>query len=499
MHEAEEMARSRIVNTLRPTRAAFLGSAAAAVAAPFAGLRAVGAAPPSVVVVGAGVAGLTCAYRLMQAGVACRVFEGSERVGGRTWTLRNFFSQGQIAEHGGSFISIRQFAVKQLAHELGLTLQNANKLEPGTDTYFYNGARYTVAEARTEYFAHVYAPLHAAEQAAGFNTTYRVSTPAGRALDNMSVLDWIERNVPHGMRSRIGQLLAEACIEEYGADPWAQSALNLIYLLGTERRGRLDLDGTNEAYVVVGGVDQIATRLAETLPQGTIETGAALVAIAPRSSGGYVLTFASGARTFDVTADQVCLAIPFTMLRLVDTSRIPLSARKRLAIDRLPMGTNAKIHLQFRKRLWNQEHYDGTSFVQFAYQNSWDVSAGQAGDYGILVGFPGGQRGVLPAPAHGPCPPHMAQAYVREFDRIYPGLAAQWTGAAYLDVWAHDPWHRGSYSYYGIGDYTTFAGIEGVREGNISFAGEQTSYRFQGYINGAVVSGERAAREIAGG
>ena len=495
------MTRSRIVRSLRPTRAAFLGGAAAALAAP--ALAAPEAAhgsgsAPSVVVVGAGVAGLTCAYRLNQAGIASSVFEASDRVGGRTWTLRDYFAQGQIVEHGGELISVRQFAVRRLAAELGLTLLDANRVEPGTDTYYYHGARYPVAEARAEYFAHVYETLRAAERAAGYNTTYRRYTEAGRALDNMSVPDWIDRHVPHGMGSRIGQLLAEACTEEYGGDPAVQSALNLVYLLGTERRGHLDLDGTNEAFVMNGGIDQIAGRMAAALPSGTIRTGCALVAIAQRASGDYALTFASGASTFEVVADRVCLAIPFTLLRQVDTSKLRLHPRKRLAIERLPMGTNAKVHLQFRTRLWNREHYDGTSFVQFAYQNSWDVSAGQSGDYGILVGFPGGSAGLLPGPAHGPCPRALAERYLREFDRVFPGVAAEWTGAAYVDVWARDPWHLGSYSYYGIGDYTTFAGIEGEREGNVSFAGEQTSYKYQGYINGAVVSGERAAREIAG-
>jgi monoamine oxidase len=494
------MQRSRIARSLRPNRAAFLGGAAAALAAPALASplprRGTGSAP-TVVIVGAGVAGLTCAYRLNQAGIASRVYEASDRIGGRTWTLRDYFAQGQIAEHGGELISIHQFDVQKLSAELGLTLLNANRVEPGNDTYFFNGTRYTVAAARADYFAHVYDALRAAERAAGFNTKWNEYTQAGRLLDNMSVQTWIEHNVPDGMRSRIGQLLAEACTEEYGADPAVQSALNLVYLLGDQRRGRFDLDGTNEAFVMNGGIDQIATRLAAALPSGTIETGAALVAIAERASGDYLLTFTSGSNTSEVVADLVCLAIPFTMLRQVDTSQLPLHPRHRLAIERLPMGTNAKVHLQFRSRLWNHERYDGASFVQFAYQNSWDVSAGQAGEYGILVGFPGGSKGLLDGPAHGPCPRALAERYLHEFDRVFPGVAAEWTGAAYVDIWARDPWHLGSYSYYGVGDYTTFAGIEGKREGRVSFAGEQTSYENQGYINGAVVSGERAAREIA--
>jgi monoamine oxidase len=487
------------------TRAAFVAGAATALAgcariSPFGGISA--SAIPQVrdgrvVIVGAGVAGLTCAYRLQQAGIASGIFEANDRIGGRTWTLRKYFAEGQIAEHGGEFISIGQMEVQRLARELGLKLVNVNRHEPGHDIYFFDGERYTVAEARDDYLAHVRQPLYAALQAAGYPTKYDHWTPAGRALDRTSVAEWIEANVPDGRRSKIGALLANACVGEYGGDPEEQSALNLIYLLGFEGSHRLNVDGTDEALHIVGGNDQLAARMAAALPDGTIELNTALVALHARSDGSVTCTFASGMRTYDVVAERLCLAVPFTTLRNVELRHAGFSALKRIAIDNLDLGTNAKLHMQFKRRVWNDEHYDGSSYVQFAYQESWDVSAAQPGDYGILVGFPGGRHGVLPGAAHGPAPKHVADAYVRELDRLYPGLAKLYTGVAYLDDWKRDPWHHGAYSYYRVGQYTRFAGIEPVPEGNVFFAGEQTSYNDMGYINGAVISGERAAREIA--
>jgi monoamine oxidase len=476
------------------TRAKFLGGAAAALVTlprPAHARRS-----ERVVIVGAGVAGLTCAYRLQQAGIRSLVFEGNGRIGGRTWTLRNFFAEGQIAEHGGEFISLGQLEVQRLARELGLRLINLNKHEPGRDVFYVGGSVYPRKEAKADYDAFVYGPLHEALRDAGYPTKFDRSTRAGRILDRMSVAEWIEAHVPGGASSKIGRLLTIACVEENGGDASRQSALNLIYLLGFERRNRLNLDGTVEALHIVGGNDQLATQMAAALPAGSVETNAALVALRELPDRTYRCTFESGSRTFEVDADRVCLGIPFTMLRRLDTRGVPFSARKRLAIDRLPMGTNAKLHLQFERRLWNDQGYDGSSYTQFAYQTSWEVSASQSGREGILVGFPGGRRGVLSAPAHGPAPPEMARDYLAELEHVYPGLSALWTGAAYLDVWAHDPWHFGSYSYYGIGDYTSFAGVEGTAEGNVFFCGEHTSYEFQGYINGAVVSGERAAKEI---
>src|SRR5581483_2258580 len=230
---------------------------------------------------------------------------------------------------------------------------------------------------------------------------------------------------------------------------------------------------------------------------GTIETDAPLIALRERADGSVLCTFGAADSRREVPADYLCLALPFTTLRDVDLRRVTLSASKRTAIRHLDLGTNAKLHMQFRRRVWRSHGYDGASYVQFPYEESWDVSAAQPGDYGILVGFPGGRRGILPAAAHGPAPAAIANAYVRELDRMYPGIAAQYTGTAYLDVWAHDRWHHGAYSYYKVGQYTQFAGIEGVPERNVFFAGEHTSYGNMGYVNGAVLSGERAAREIA--
>jgi monoamine oxidase len=79
---------------------------------------------------------------------------------------------------------------------------------------------------------------------------------------------------------------------------------------------------------------------------------------------------------------------------------------------------------------------------------------------------------------------------------VLPGLSAKWNRRAAIDWWPGNPWSLGSYSYWKVGQYTTFAGAEGARSGNCHFAGEHTSIEAQGYLNGAVESGERATSEI---
>ena len=271
-----------------------------------------GAAAPRTVVLGAGLAGLTAAYRLKQAGINAQVHEASDRVGGRCWTIRGEFAEGQIAEHGGELIDQGHMAIRHLAGELGFKLDNLLQAEVnGTEpTYNFDGKPYSYAQATDDLKA-VWQKIHSDVSAASYPTLYTLSTERGRQLDRMSIVDWIEESVPGGMRSPLGQLLDVAYTIEYGAESSEQSSLNLLYLLGYSGQGQLRIFGpSNEKYHVVGGNDQIPSALAERLAaQITLES--VLRAIALRADGSYLLTFQQGLASRTVTADRVILALPF--------------------------------------------------------------------------------------------------------------------------------------------------------------------------------------------
>jgi monoamine oxidase len=454
-----------------------------------------------IVVVGAGAAGTTCAYRLYQAGFASEVYDANSRAGGRTWTLRGFFADGQYSEHGGQLIATSQHRVRQLAAELGLHLVNLNGLYPrdAVDTYFIDGERYTHDQALRDYDRYVYGPLTAAAKAAGDHTTFYRHSQAGVKLDNLNVEEWLAANVDGGTSSKIAKLLMLACLSEYGGELHRQSALNLIYLFSGMRHSKLDLSGTgeNDKYTIDGGNDQLVARMVAAMPSGTVTLGTKLTALARNSDGSYTCTFSASGSSRRVNADVVVLAIPFTVLREVDLSRAGFSARKRRAIDRLDLGSNAKVHLQFTSPYWLHEHYSGTAYGDAAYQDSWDISIGQKGRAGMLVCFPGGAQGTKYTGAvHGAAPEATAQRYLRSLESSLPGALKAYNGMAYQDFWVGDPLTRGAYSYYQVGQYTTLCGEERIPQQNVHFCGEQTSIKWQGYIDGAVESGERAAREI---
>jgi monoamine oxidase len=449
------------------------------------------ASPPRIVIVGAGLAGLSCGWELKQAGFNAQIYEANTRVGGRCWTRRGDFAGGQIAEHGGELIDQGHTQIRQLAQRLGLKLDNLLSAEAsGTEPFYYFDEQpYSYAEA-TDDIKEIWQQLHKDVSAASYPTLFNLSTERGRQLDQMSIADWIQAFVPGGLSSKLGQLLDVAYNIEYGAESSVQSSLNMLYLLAYLGQGQLRIFGpSNEKYHVRGGNDQIPARLGDAL-QGQITTGAELVAIGRNSDGTYRLTF-NGASP--VSADRVVLALPFSILRTVDYSRAGFSALKNTAIQELGMGTNSKLHLQFSSRHWNSLGSNGETFADTGYQNTWDVTRAQPGAAGILVDYTGGDIGASFGTG---TPAERAAQFLTQIEPVLPGISSRWNGRATVDYWTGDPFTLGSYSYWKVGQYTKFAGAERLQEGAVHFAGEHTSIDFQGYLNGAVETGQRAAGEV---
>jgi len=183
------------------------------------------------------------------------------------------------------------------------------------------------------------------------------------------------------------------------------------------------------------------------------------------------------------------LAGPTLAVEALDSARI----------DELGMGTNSKLHVQFTSRLWNSLGNQGETYADTGYQNTWEVSRAQGGGVGkgLLVDYTGGNIG---ASFGSGTPSSRAQQFMSQMQPLFPGtkVADHWTGRATIDFWTGYQWTKGSYSYWKVGQYTKFSGMEYARQGNCHFCGEHTSQDFQGYLNGAVETGERVVGDILG-
>lgn len=362
----------------------------------------------------------------------------------------------------------------------------ANGTEP---FYHFDGEPYSYREATAD-IKGIWQKVHSDTSAASYPTLYSGHTQRGYELDHMSIVDWIQESVPGGISSKLGQLLDVAHNIEYGAKSGEQSSLNL---LGYSGQGQLRIFGpSNEKYHVVGGNDQIPSILADSLA-GRLTFGSELVAVKKNADGSYALSLRQGATTRTATADKVVLALPFSILRSsVDLSRAGFKSLKMTAIREQGMETNSKLHVQFADRHWETLGSNGNTFADTGYQNTWDVTRAQGGASGILVNYTGGRVGA----SFGSGTPTNRAAVPLPGGARPPGLSSRWNGRATVDFWPGYRWTKGSYSYWKVGQYTKFSGVEREREGNRFFAGEHTSVDFQGYLNGAVETGERAASEI---
>src|SRR5436190_447852 len=319
------------------------------------------------------------------------------RGGGRCWSYspvrsRTPFADGQVAEHGGELIDQGHTEMRQLVQELGFNLDNLLQGEPsGTDDFYYvNGGPYLYSQLVDDLNG-IYQKLHKDVSAASYPTLWNSYTQRGYELDHMSIIQWLDETCPNGgSRSNLGRVLDSAYNIEYGAESSIQSSLNLLYLLGYSGQGQFHtFRPSNEKYHVRGGNDQVARRLSDTLA-AQISLGTALTSIKLSSDGSFALTFSKDVGTMMTTADHVVLALPFSLLRSVNYSKAGFEPLKVTAIKELPMGTNSKLHVEFKDRFWYGAGNDGNTYADTGYQNTWEVSRAQGGPKGLLVDYTGG-------------------------------------------------------------------------------------------------------------
>lgn len=453
---------------------------------------------PRIVVVGAGLAGLSCAYKLAQHELASDVYEARDRVGGRCWTARGF-AAGQVAEHGGEFVDTRHHQLRRLIATLGLELDDlfaAYDAEAPT-----SGLLVLDGDVRAPglVYEDIDLVIRQLARVAARIGPYRwgQAGPQARAFDRVTMRAWLDRHVPGGSGSLLGRAMDVGLTGFWGIDPDDTSAITLLDTYITPYPG----GAADERYHVRGGNDQVPTLLFERLADGSVHLEAPLRAVVERADGSFALTFDGIAG--DVVADVLVLTLPFTALREVDLTRVDLSRRRRRSIDELGMGTNAKVLVPFDRRLTELttprgRPWNGYFLTDEPQGDSWDSSLGQPGPAGLLTIYTGGTRGAsYPATVpHGPAPASVVDEALGFLDAWMPGSAGAYAGGAWLDAWVDDPWVRGSYAAFLPGQWTSFSGYLGRASGNVHFAGEHTSTYSQGYLNGGVESGLRAAREV---
>jgi monoamine oxidase len=449
------------------------------------------AADSKVLVVGAGIAGLIAAYRLNAAGVPVDIIEASNRIGGRMRSLPNAAGTSTTVELGGEFIDTNHAFLRNLVKELGLTTANLPRSDRGLveETWYFQGTRYTLTDV-----ANLFVPLaqKISEDlaAAGDDVSYKSYNQAGFDLDNTSLAQYLD-SAP--IDPILGQMIRVAYTGEYGREPEEQSCLNLLFFFFDPPPKKFSVYGySDERFHIVGGNQQVPQQLAAQLTP-FIETGTILNAIRTLPDGRYRVNLRAGESTFERTYERILLTLPFSTLRRVRLA-VDLPPVKQLAINELGYGTNSKLITAYQERIW-RTRYGSTAavFTDLGFQNTWEATRYAPGDSGLVTNFRGGQQGVALGSG---TPETQAQALLPQLEEIFPGISDLRQGRAIRAYWPGERFTRGSYSCWLVGQYTTIAGSERERVGNLFFAGEHCSLEAQGYMEGGCETGEIAAYKI---
>jgi monoamine oxidase len=411
-------------------------------------------------------------------GASVTVIEARDRVGGRVWTARDGFTDGQHAELGGDMIDGEHHELRALARELGLA--EVRMLSAGF-TY-----------ARPDKLGRI--RLMAGSAAGGWHrladelqpyikqyrwAERRWDSPIAAALGRRSVARWLEeRNADPDLR-----MMATGLRGFFLADPDELSLLALVDEFSSDEPpvpGRmLKIEGGNDRLPVL-----LATQLGDRVHMST-----ELLAVSQR--GGTVRASVRSGRTRDqIQADYLVLALPASLLRRVPiTPALPVQQHE--AIASLKYGRGTKTLLQFSNRFWRSPARPRAFGSVLPIGAGWEANEEQRGRAGILSLLAGGSASD-------------ETAAIVERDGI-AGLvrSLDWLGAARAELvgwrqarWESDAWSRGGYAVFDPAFKPPIRRWLAQPCGRLFFAGEHTSTRWPGYMNGAVESGRRAAAEV---
>jgi monoamine oxidase len=461
--------------------------AAAALALPRASSARSGAARKKVLLIGAGLAGLVAAYELSRSGHDVTLLEASTRAGGRVWTLREPFSSGLYAEAGAGRIPETHDLTLKYVHLFGLTLDPFYPRE-GALLYLLRGKRIRVRPGETLDLSSVPFDLSAEERALGLDgLEHKYIDPALEELGNPGAPGWPPEKVKEYDRMTWSEFLRSR-----GASPGAVALLTALSGWANDSaldflRDDLGHRGAKRLAKIHGGNDLLPKAFAARLAE-KIRYGSPVARIEQDARGVRVVGFEAGSPE-TLAADYLICAIPFSCLQRVQIAP-PFSPEKRRAIEQVLYDPVVRVFCQTKTKFWTKEGLNGFADTDDPME-IWNPTFDQPGARGILMAYleDGLTRRVAAMPEA-----ERTRFGVEAIARAHLELDKHLESAMSFS-WADQPWALGAYSYFVPGQITSLTRAIRQPEGRVHFAGEHAS-SWPGWMQGAIESGLRAAREV---
>jgi monoamine oxidase len=424
-----------------------------------------------VVVVGAGLSGLTAAADLARRGARVEVIEARERIGGRVWTIHDDASP-VYAEAGAEFIDVGQREIRALCRSFGIALVPVLRGGFGLalDLDGRVRVRRSMASAWRAFARHLRPALKAYRQGGEDDGSVAAGVIAARSF---------ARSVAGATTET--RAMAQAMRGLYLADAEDLSALVIVQqIAGESTMPRMSR--------IRGGAHRLIAKLAAPL-RGHLATGTVVRGLRQTPSGVRVDIEDARGRHVERRADYVVMTAPPPLV--VDCAfDPPLPEPQRAALTSLPMGPATKLSLRFAQPWWRAARRPRAFGSNLPTGAVWDAAEGQS-DAAVLACLAGGSssaalRAIVDALG--------ADGVAERLRWLGTPLPATLVGP--VVSWDRDPWARGGYAVFPPTFDPRLRRWLGARHGRVTFAGEHTSERWQGFMNGAVESGQRAAAEI---
>lgn len=448
-----------------------------------------------VIVVGAGMAGLTAAYELVNWGHDVTLLEAQNRVGGRVLTLRTPFADGLYAEAGAIDFTPSARNLRHYVKLFNLTTTTPRFFPQLKTPFHLRGQRYLDAEGLKTQWPY---KLNAGEQ--GLELMEYFQKYIGHAADSLgdpTSADWDVQRFKH-----LDQLTLADYMKSQGAsDEGVEFFSHMVNVGYGWRTGsalhRLASDfalfnrGGQRTLFLEGGTDVLPRAFARYL-RDQILYGAALTRVV-QENGKVRAVFRQAGSEQTIEGDYLICTAPCPAVKRVEfTPALP--AAKRQIFDQLEYAPVTRIFLQTRKRFWIEAGETGNGVTDLPILLVAEQPVARPNDLG--------PRGILEAHIRGEDALPVGAldldrqiAFAAEhMEKFHPGLGKHLeVGTAYS--WHTDPWAGGGYPWWKPGQLTSWVPELAKPEGRVFFAGEHTSHLGR-TLEGAVLSGNRAAREV---
>lgn len=421
--------------------------------------------PSSVIVMGAGFAGLTAAWLLAKKGVKVTVLEARNRVGGRVFSVKPLADSQQVIEYGAEWVGNSHTSLIAMCKEFGLELFN-NQF----DTHLiYQGS---------------YSPAGQWETSNDLETFWSKKTAiwetyTQKSKERLDKIDWWRFLSNQGFSERDLMIRELTDSTDFGESIRHTSGYAAFaeYAESSEKN-EMDMK-------IRGGNNLLAQKLSDAIGREKIYLDHKVTSVLQAKRTGVTVTCANG-KMF--TADKLICTIPTYSVQKIHWSP-GLPTVQVDAMNALQYARIVKFPVIFKERFWKSENFDMITDTPAHY--FYHATKNQTGPTGVLISYATGDK----ADSMSSMPKEQRQEIILEALKPAFGNVKQYLTDSQMYYWGNDPYSKGAYAFYGKGQWFEIKPILKESFINTHFAGEHLA-DWQGFMEGAINTGEEAVAEM---